>query len=377
MKLDKQTTLQIFGSLMKNPLLLTEVENYNLTPSDFETTFEKYIFGAIYNLTINGVGKITVVDIDNYLSERPAIYETFKNNNGIEYLQDAEDLSDSDNFKYYYNKLKKYNLLKDLKMEGFDTNRVYPEDGLYDEDDTKKIETFENMTVQDICDIFKAKLATIESNYDCANVESDKANKNILKLLEELKACPEVGANCQGGILNTIVRGSRLGKFYLRSAASGVGKTRSMIGDACYIAYPVRYNPSRKVWEHTGNSERVLYVATEQKLEEIQTMILSYISGINEEKLLYGTYNEEEKEIFEKAIKIMDMFQDNLIIARIPDPNFSKIKTMFRKHCLNDDVQYVFYDYIFSSPSLLSEFRDLRVREDRPSVNVLLYSFSA
>ena len=29
-----------------------------------------------------------------------------------------------------------------------------------------------------------------------------------------------------------------------------------------------------------------------------------------------------------------------------------------------NNVEYVFYDYIFSSPGLLGEFRDLKIRED-------------
>ena len=30
----------------------------------------------------------------------------------------------------------------------------------------------------------------------------------------------------------------------------------------------------------------------------------------------------------------------------------------------NYNIEYVFYDYIFSSPGLLGEYRDLKVRED-------------
>ena len=108
---------------MKNPLLLSEVDKYSLTPQDFSTNFEKYIFAAISNLYQNGAERISVVDIDNYLVSHEAVYGVFTENNGIEYLNDAEELATLENFNYYYNKLKKYNAIRDLRVMGFNTNK--------------------------------------------------------------------------------------------------------------------------------------------------------------------------------------------------------------------------------------------------------------
>lgn len=364
MNLDKNTILQIFGSLMKNPLLLAEVDKYSLTPQDFSTNFEKYIFAAINNLYQNGAERISVVDIDNYLVSHEAVYGVFTENNGIEYLNDAEDLATLENFNYYYNKLKKYNAIRDLKLMGFNTNKIYPENML-DEDREAKLDAFEKMSVQDIFNSVKADVAKAESKYaKKSNTQTVKANDGIRDLIKKLKTTPEIGVNCQGEIFNTVVRGARHGKFYIRSGGTGTGKTRSMVGDACYIAYPIRYNSKTEQWENTGSCERILYIGTEQKPEEIQTMIIAYLTDINEEKILYGNFNEKEEEILDKAMKLMDIYEDNFIISQIPDPSINEVKTHIRKHCLIEGIENVFYDYIFSSPGLLSEFRDLKVRED-------------
>lgn len=364
MNLDKNTILQIFGSLMKNPLLLAEVDKYSLTPQDFSTNFEKYIFAAINNLYQNGAERISVVDIDNYLVSHEAVYGVFTENNGIEYLNDAEDLATLENFNYYYNKLKKYNAIRDLKLMGFNTNKIYPEN-ILDEDREAKLDAFEKMSVQDIFNSVKADVAKAESKYaKKSNTQTVKANDGIRDLIKKLKTTPEIGVNCQGEIFNTVVRGARHGKFYIRSGGTGTGKTRSMVGDACYIAYPIRYNSKTEQWENTGSCERILYIGTEQKPEEIQTMIIAYLTDINEEKILYGNFNEKEEEILDKAMKLMDIYEDNFIISQIPDPSINEVKTHIRKHCLIEGIENVFYDYIFSSPSLLSEFRDLKVRED-------------
>lgn len=363
MDLDKNTILQILGSLMKNPSILSESERYFLSPQDFTNSFERYIFAAISNLYHNGAQKINVVDIDKYLSEHEAIYNSFVKNNGIEYLMDAEDISSAENFDFYYNKLKKYNAIKDLKVMGYDTSHIYPE-GLLD-DKEELLEKFEKMTVKDIFNTVKMKFSKVENKYSTnGDIEIIKADKGIATLIKQLKNAPEVGINFQGDIFNTVVRGARKGKFYIRSGGTGTGKTRSMVGDACYMAYPIRYDMENKKWIYSGNNEKVLYIGTEQKYDEIQTMILAYLSGINEEKILLGYYNEEEQDVLNKAIKVMETFSDNFIIARLPDPNIASVKSIIRDYSLREQVDNIFYDYIFSSPSLLNEFRDLRIRED-------------
>ena len=140
--------------------------------------------------------------------------------------------------------------------------------------------------------------------------------------------------------------------------------TRSLVGDACNMAYPVKYNSSLGYWIKEGNSEKVLFVATEQNFDEIQTLILAYLTDINEDKIITGNCSEEEKDRIKKAIYIMNEYKDNFLITRMPNPDITLIKAIIRQNYLVHDIQNVFYDYIFSSPSLLSEFRDLKIRED-------------
>ena len=45
---DKETILQVLCGLMQNPTYLSQTDKYLLNLTDFSTTFEKYIFSAIY-----------------------------------------------------------------------------------------------------------------------------------------------------------------------------------------------------------------------------------------------------------------------------------------------------------------------------------------
>lgn len=368
---DKSVILQIFGSLMKEPLLLSDTK-YLITPNDFNGGFEKCIFGAIYNLAMQGAQRITSVDIDSYLQPHEGIYQNFIKQNGIEYLQDCEEISSTANFDYYYNKFKKYNLLNDFIKSGFDIKGLYPED-ILDKDYNKIMENFEEMTIDDMVNFFKKKIANLESNYQVGTeIEKIKANEGLEELLKQLRVAPEVGPPLLGKIYNTVCRGARRGKYYIRSALSGHGKTRSMVGDACNLAYPFKYNRNINQWEYSGSTEKVLFIATEQSPDEIQLMIMAFLSGLNEETIRLGLFeNEQDEKILSQTIELINHFCDNFKIVRIAEPTVDGIKAIVRQEVLCEDYSCVFFDYIFNNPALIREFKDAKLRED---VVLMLFS---
>lgn len=722
-QVDRHTVIQILGSLMAQPSLLNDTDKYLLEKDDFPQTMDKYIFSAIYNLYTQGAEAIRTVDIVNYLDTNSKAKNLIEKENGISFLQDCENECEPKNFSYYYNNLKKLNLLKDLQRTGKDVSNIYCEDVL-SPDYNKINDKFETMTPNDIINLLKSEVANYEKKFVLNNQLSEsRASDNIRDLIKELKEEPEVGCPLQGDIFNTICRGGRKGKMYLRSGGTSVGKaipnytkiptpngwttvgeikvgdylfdrhgkptkvlavypqkekkqvykvyfksgriaeccnehlwsyysnlndktpnklitstlqeiidnpkglqnkdggyrwsipicepvqyeekkysidpyvmglilgdgsfrynkrnkaftfssadielvesikermrykkykknngknyswtfesdyenhsnvwvedilkdypelwqtksenkviprdylcgsvnqrfdllaglldtdgsidykgritfstissilrdniielceslgmtcsylidkrtekyttgecyqisiktkpevkehmfklkrkreiaekylnnnkrkerrdrdaivkieatsvytdmtcfyvdneehlflmnnlicshnTRQMVGDCCCIAYPIRYDISKNEWISTGNCEKVLYVMTEQDPEEIKTMILAYLTGYNEEIFLYGNYTEEHMERINVAISIMEKYKDNVLFARIPDPSSSVIKNLFRRYNLQYGVENFFYDYIFSSPAMLEEYRDLKLPE--------------
>ena len=361
---DKNAVLQVIGSLMKKPSLLSEKDKYNLQPNDFESRFERYIFIAILNSYTNGAQTLSEIDIDNYLMEHKDQYLLFQQNNGISYLQDALDMSTPENFEYYYNRIKKFNCLKDLKKSGFDISEFYEENEL----NPKQFEInqrFETLKPKDIFDGLKRRIYKVEGEYveGDASITTD-VSVGIDELLEKLKNSPDAGARFQGKYFNTVTRGARKGKYYLVSFPSGGGKTRLLLGEACYLAFPMRYSWETMEWKITGNAEKTLFIATEQTKEEIQTMIVAYLTGINEDVILYGHFTKEQQTIIDQAKEVIKKYKNNLMIVQIPMPSVEIVKSVVRQNCIVNDIKNVFFDYIFSNPALLNEFRDLKIRED-------------
>lgn len=363
---DKNAIMQVIGDLMKAPFILTD-SKYILTKKDFDTPLARNIFIAITKMIFeNKMEKITVVDIDNFFQQNEISYENFKKQNGIQYLNDCLEISNLSNFDYYYNRLKKLSALRSLKEDGFDISKIYNEN----ENDIVKEkiqqDKLNQMTLDDIFNTFIKSINDLQCDYIC-NDDSEEGliATGIDNLFEELQQNPEIGIPLQGKIYNTVVRGARQKKYYLISGSTGSGKSRQMIGHACTIAFPERFDTKKNKWIVTGKGEKVLFFGTEMEKDETQTMILAHISGINEDKILNNYYeNSEEKQRIYDAIKVMQHYQDNFIFVRVGDPSIGQVKSLIRKEVLKYDIKYVFYDYIFSSPGLLTEYKNLNLRED-------------
>lgn len=350
---------------MQHPQYLSEVDKYSLSLTDFTSRFDAYIFSAISGLYLDGNVKIHPIDIENYLSSDQLAASTFEKQNGIEFLQDSEDLSDYTSFPFYYNYLKKINLLRDLQKSGFDVSSFYCED-LTKPDAYEINSRFNELSVTDIVDTLKKKILVAEKNYvKTDETETQTIAEGIEELIEGFDAQEELGLPVQGEIFTEVMGGARRGALMIRSASSGLGKSRNAVADAAYLAFPFRYNSITCQWERIGFSEKILFIATEQQISQIQKMVLAYITDINEDRFKYGHFSQREEKVLKQAVRIMKEFENNFLVMRIPNPTIDSIKALVRENVILHDVGYVFYDYIFIGPALLNEFKGHQLRNDK------------
>ena len=234
---DLSAIIQVIGSIYKNPSLLDN-ENYFFTEDDFTEKFHRILFGSIYNLYMQGAKEINVNIIEDYLQGRPESLAEYKTNKGAEYLQKISENVQISTFDYYYQRVKKMTLLRMYSKAGMDLSWLYDVDNILDVKKKQAQEDWlDNSSLESIADIIDRKITEIRMKYvDDTNENFIQAGDKVNELIESLQKRPEIGYPMFGPLINTITRGARLKKFYLRSAATGIGKTRSMIADACSIA---------------------------------------------------------------------------------------------------------------------------------------------
>ena len=352
---DIPAVMQVIGSIYQNPSLLDN-EKYNFTEEDFTEDFHRIVFGSIYNLHQLGAGEININTITDYLETRPNKLATFKVNNGVEYLQKLGENTQLAAFDYYYNRMKKMTLFRMYSEKaGMDLSWLYDVDNIFDAKKKQAQEDWlDNTPIEKIADTIDGKVQQIKMKYvDNADTVFVQAGEGVDNLISRLMEFPEIGYPMYGKIINTVTRGARLGKLYLRSAATGVGKTRAMIADCCFIGCDELYNTETGQWEDNGTKEPCVFITTEQQIDEIQTMMLAFISGVNERNILNNEYYKDELDRVRKAAQILHNCP--IYIKRLPDFTLQDIENTIKYGVREWEARYFFHDYIHTSMKILSE----------------------
>ena len=365
---DPTAITQVIGCVYNTPQLLDFTDRYTITDEDFVDEFHRIVFGAIYKIHELGAQKITLENISDFLSSRPKYEATFKVNKGEEWLLKVSENAKPLSFDYYYGRLKKMSLLRAYDRYGIDVSFIYDPDNILDTEKKQLQEdNLDNSSLEHIAQLIDDRIEQIKYEYvnDVEGV-AVQAGDGIFELLDDLEQHPIAGSPLYGPLINTVTRGARLKKFYLRSAATGVGKTRSMIADSCYIACNKIYDDTFGSWIKNGIQEPVLYITTEQDKNEIQTMMLAFLSNVNEEHIIYNEYQGNEKERVIEAAKILK--DSPLYIRELPDFSLQDVENEIKKGIRDHDVKYIFHDYIHTSMKILEEITrrsgGVKLRED-------------
>lgn len=338
---DVTAIMQVIGCVYNNPQILEFEDKYTITDEDFPDEFHKTVFGAIYKIYELGAKTITLENLADFLSSRPKSAAIYKKNDGDKWLLKVADVASQLSFDFYYNRLKKMTLLRAYDNYGVDVSDIYDPDNILDiKKKQLQEDLLDNSSLEEIADKVDRKISDIRLKYvDDTTGEAIQAGKGVLQLIQKFKDHPEVGVPLYGRLVNTVTRGARLKKFYLRSAATGIGKTRSMIADACNIACNKIYDESFG-WIKNGTSEPTLFITTEQELEEIQTMMLAFLSNVNEEHIINGEYEGDEEERVIKAGEILE--SSPLYVEELPDFSLKDVENVIKKNIRDHDVKYVF-----------------------------------
>lgn len=359
---------QVLGSIMKEPSILSSLP-MPIAIDDFsqDNQIARVIFFSLSNLIDGGTVKINAVTIEAYLQDYPTFQQTYRRFNGREFVMMCLDKGQPENFSAFFKRLKKNSLLRDLKSHGYD---ISPYDVEAATPGTRQeyecIDRYEAATEEEILSYVEKSFSSIRSKHTYGTTGYITASHGLRELLDELAQAPEVGPELNGAYYNSIVRGAIRGKMYLRSGGTNVGKTRWSVFDACSIVFPIHYDEAKKsfVWEKDKEPQKVLFITTEMTAKEIQTIILAYVAGVEEKIIKLNAYTQEERRRVQMALDIIDKYDKYFILEAIQDPNLNNVQTVIKKHVLLNDVGYVFYDYIFSSPSLISQFSSSGIRED-------------
>ncbi len=339
---------------MKNTELLFN-PSYPLDKHDFEPIgFHYVLFVTIVNLAKNGVTEIQAEEVDNFCQSFPAQMEILNDGNYMEFIETAKELASTTNYDYYYNIVRKFSLLRDLKNQGFDITDFYDE--LKDEnEETKKLN---NLTIQDILNTIELKGAKIRNKFDVNYVRDEMwAGEDTENLLESFKIKPAFGALLQSPYLSTLYQGWCRGHFLLRSAPSGIGKTRMCVGDICSIGAKEMWNDDFGDFVINENYQGPsFFIHTEMRTrEEINPLFLACISGVDYKRITNGELSREEELRVINAGQIL--LDSQIKISDMPDFTTQSIDRKIKEMVDGFGAMYGAFDYVQLQSALGAEYK--------------------
>ena len=272
---------------MINPLLLLEYQD--IQPTDFDYKVARICFVVIQKLYSEGATAITPIELDQEIEKHANSYSLYQRENGLDFVKTAYEFAEVNNFELYYNRLKKYSLLRRLVQDGYDVSNYY----IADKDVNNPLqeveiqERFDSATLEDILNSVESKYQIIRNDYlQGGRIHADPSD-GIFELIDELQKTPNIGPSLEGKIFSSVCRGAREGCFYLKNSASNVGKAlpnnvviptpngfkrvdEIQVGDYLYDAFgmPTKVlgvypQGKREVWEIEFKDGRVAHCSDE------------------------------------------------------------------------------------------------------------------
>jgi replicative DNA helicase len=257
----------------------------------------------------------------------------------------------------YYNSIRKYSLLRQLEQnynitEFWDKNKS-------DETNQKKISKY---TIEEVINYFDKDINKFKRDFLLEDEETNrkKAGENGHQILLNFKDRPTMGLAFESKYLTTLWDGCQKKQLYIRSGDTSSGKSRSGIGDLGCLCVPEIYDLEQKKWvENPNGKNRGLYIGCEMQLDtEVDPLMWSYVSGIDSSTIMRGEYTEEEKKIINKAIDVVN--DDCMWLVDMPSFNIQKLENEIKQYKLDCNIDYVCFDYMLITNSLVKEFSQSR-----------------
>jgi replicative DNA helicase len=333
---------------------------YPIDKSEFQILFHRIIFATIYNLSLEGCKSVSIVDIDTFVSPYVSEYNVLKDNSFEDYIKTVIELTDVENFEYYYKEFRKFSCLNTYRENGFDIKRFYDED----KSEESQLENLNQYTIEDIINYYEGLEVSIKRQFtnDGDDTVRKKAGDNGIDIFHSFKETPMIGLSFESKYLTTLWDGWRKGQLYIRSGDTSSGKSRSCIGDLANICAKEIYDLQENKWmENPNGINKGLYIGCEMNLdEECDPLFWAYISGVESAKITKGKTSKEEDKLVEHAISVVQ--DSNIYLTDMPSFNIKKIEEEIAYYKRECDIGYVAFDYMLLSNSLVKEFVEQRGR---------------
>lgn len=289
-----QNEILLVGSLYKNPDLYVSWGQYIRSKYDFDDEATKFYYDCFELMFKTFAQTVDENKVNTFMSQDTDRLKTYKTYGAYKTVIQWMQLADIDDFKNYFNIVKKYSLIREYQRNGYPIQKMLQH---------KK---FNEWTANDIYRMIRAKADKINTII-LVNDESVVLNEDNEKTISNFLIKPQMGLEIPWKLINEMYRGCRLGKVVFSGYLSNEGKTRNLMKLLSYITLV--------------KNEKFLLLSNEMDEDDLRSCLITTVvnnpefkelHGINiikpEKEIVLGQYRNDKGEFILRATDTNGMF---------------------------------------------------------------------
>jgi replicative DNA helicase len=297
--------------LWKNPDLYGDYEKEVRADRDLMTEDGKFYYSLGLEMYKLGYKSFDDASIYSYVEGKETLKNGFARRGGYKTVDEIKRILNEENVETYYDELAKANMLMKLHDKGFNVVNELPK--------------FKKMTTSQLYDYFEYQLDNVFLNrgsgvkIEDLDIDEEFINDcdmGIEKGLSYASTCP---------LLNFHTLGLHKANVQIFGGFSGTGKSSFCVSSYVFPILDqgekiviVANEMNKKAWQH-------IFVAT------ILSQKLDYY-GLPRKKQKMGGFNEEQRQMMDKAKKYYDEhYKGRIKFVKIFDYSVEDVKRVFRK----------------------------------------------
>lgn len=300
-----QSEILLVGSLYKNPDLYVSYGNFMRSQYDFSDPVTKFFYDSFSIMYTTFSQTIDENKLSIFMSQDNDRLRLYKKYKGWKTISQWMNLADIEDFRNYFNIVKKYSLVREYERNGYPVQKILGH------------QHFEKWKPQDIYKIIRSKADKINTVIN-ASEESVVLTSNTEEQLKSFLVAPDMGLPMPWNLLNKMFRGCRLGKVIFNGFLSNEGKSRNMMLLVAYIVLV--------------KNEKFLLVSNEMDESDLRNCLITTVinnpwfqtlHGVHrrkpEEEIVLGIYHDDSGKIIERYMDDFGDFTETLdqYIARL------------------------------------------------------------
>ncbi|MGE5411723.1 MAG: hypothetical protein ACM3MI_12250 [Clostridiales bacterium] len=280
--------LLVVGSFYKQPDLSVSFSSFVRPKYDFDDPAARFYYEAFELMYKTFSQTIEEGKVNAFMAQNDDRFKEYKKLGGYKTIQEWTSLVDTDDFKNYFETLKKYSLIREYHRQGYNVQKILSH---------KK---FPEWKAIDIYKLLRSKVDKI-STVILSNQESIVLNDGTTKGIMDYLVKPQAGIPYPWSVIDLMFRGCRMGKAVLTGFLSNEGKTRNLVMLFAYLAL-VKNQP-------------VLIMSNEMDEEDLKSCLITTVINNQcfkdlhkidivkpEAEIVLGKYRDSKGDFIERKI---------------------------------------------------------------------------